>query len=100
MRFDPILSAFQARVRKNHLRLAIAFGVKNVKIAIDVGFKRDANAIAVVKFTGRIDADGAAVDVAHKHRVAEGDRLQRRLRRILVGAVGVGVRRIGVARTV
>src|SRR5437763_15457899 len=52
VRGDPVVAAFQARVREDHFGRAVAFGVKDVEIAIDVWLERDANAIAVVKFTG------------------------------------------------
>src|SRR5690349_18885345 len=40
---DPVVATFQTRVGKDHFGRAVAFGVKDVKITVDVRLERNAN---------------------------------------------------------
>src|ERR1051326_6559812 len=77
---DPVVTTFQSRIRKDHFGRAVAFGMKDIEIAVDIRLERNANAIAVMKFAGWFDAQGAAVHVAQIERVAETDRFSGRRR--------------------
>src|SRR5947207_1689124 len=74
MRGDPVVATFQSRIRKNHFGRAVAFGVKDVEIAVDVRLERNANPIAVMKFARRLDSHGATVHIAQVKRITEADR--------------------------
>src|SRR5437870_8897275 len=77
MGVDNVLARIQAGVRVNHFRHTVILGVKDVQIAVDGWFKRNANPIAVMKFPRRISADGFAELIPHKESVTETDRADR-----------------------
>ncbi len=76
MRFNPVFAAIETRIGVNHFGRAVAFGMKDVKVTIDVGLERNAHAIAVMKLAIRFDAHAPAVGAAHEERVPKPDRLQ------------------------
>src|SRR5205085_6779756 len=63
MRADEIVAATQARVWKDHLRLAVVLRVEDVEEAVSVGFERKAYGVAAMKDARRVNADGVAVGV-------------------------------------
>ena len=76
MRFNPVFATIETRIGIDHFGRALAFGMKNVEVTVNVGLERDAYAIPVMKLAGRFDAHAATTRAAHEERVTKPDRLQ------------------------